>query len=189
MATDKFLLWSLPVALAAFVAGPIAVLRSFDLIGAPVLIEPKSYDHFQLSSNNSAVQLPATIPLMFEVAKYPTSSHQTLEVHDLRLMNLTSFADMVGKPTEPKMPATFLGYMSMTEVLRQKKRNPGSYPVGNLLLVTDVSFTGFDDESGEREVLLLETQRVRRFRLKNVQYDESTELLFGQVDWISEQTV
>ncbi|KAE9083753.1 hypothetical protein PF005_g22035 [Phytophthora fragariae] len=124
---------------------------------------------------------------MFEVAKYPASGRQTLEVHDLRLLNLTSFAEMVSPSSDEKTRAAIIGYMSMTEVLRQKKRNPGSYPVGDLLLVTDVHFTGFDDETGERESLILETQRARRFRLKNVQYDESTELLFGQVDWIDEQ--
>ncbi|KAK1928813.1 hypothetical protein P3T76_015751 [Phytophthora citrophthora] len=188
MPTDKFLLWSLPVALAAFVAGLLAVLRSFDLIRVPVPSEVKSYDYFHLSSNSSTVHLPDTIPLMFDVARYPANGHQTLEVHDLRLMNLTSFADKANQTEEKSSPA-FLGYMSVTEVLRQKKRNPGSYPMGDLLLVTEVSFTGFDDESGERELLVLETQRVRRFRLKNVQYDEPTELLFGQVDWISEQTV
>ncbi|KAE8877766.1 hypothetical protein PF010_g23804 [Phytophthora fragariae] len=94
---------------------------------------------------------------------------------------------MVSPSSDEKTRAAIIGYMSMTEVLRQKKRNPGSYPVGDLLLVTDVHFTGFDDETGERESLILETQRARRFRLKNVQYDESTELLFGQVDWIDEQ--
>ncbi|KAG7392020.1 hypothetical protein PHYPSEUDO_002729 [Phytophthora pseudosyringae] len=103
-------------------------------------------------------------------------------------MNLTSFAEMVGR-TDDKTPGALLGYMSMTEVLRQKKRNPGSYPVGDLLLVTDISFTGFDDEAGERETVVLETQRAKRFRLKDVHYDESTQLLFGQVDWIGEQTV
>ncbi|ETI36660.1 hypothetical protein F442_17117 [Phytophthora nicotianae P10297] len=63
-------------------------------------------------------------------------------------MNLTTFADMVETSTELKTPGAFVGYMSVTEVLRQMKRNPGSYPIGDLLLVTDVSFTGFDDEAG-----------------------------------------
>ncbi|KAG3099017.1 hypothetical protein PI124_g10973 [Phytophthora idaei] len=89
---------------------------------------------------------------MFEVSKYPAIGHQTLAVHDLRLMNLTVVAEMVGPSTEVKTPRALLGYMSVTEVLRQKKRNPGSYSESDLLLVTDVSFTGFDDESGEREL-------------------------------------
>lgn len=124
---------------------------------------------------------------MFEMGKYPAIGLQTLAVHDFRLMNLTPFAEMVGRSTE-NMPGAFLGYMSTTEVLRQKKRNLGSYPVGDLLLVTEDSFTRFDDEAGDREALILETQRTRRFQLKSVHYDESTELLFGQVDWIGEQT-
>ncbi|KAJ8559153.1 hypothetical protein ON010_g8295 [Phytophthora cinnamomi] len=191
MLSDKqFLLWSLPLALVAFVAGPLTVLHAFDLIAStpPPTHTPQAYiSDFGLIANSSATRLPDTIPLMFEVAKYPAVGRQTLEVHDLRLLNLTSFAEMVSRSAQEMAPAAIIGYMSMTEVLRQKKRSPGSYPVGDLLLVTDVHFTGFDDEAGERESLILETQRARRFRLKNVQYDESTELLFGQVEWIGEQ--
>ncbi|EGZ16587.1 hypothetical protein PHYSODRAFT_299991 [Phytophthora sojae] len=194
MPSDKqFLLWSLPLALVAFLAGPLAVLHSFDLIAptpATNNAPPIDTSDFGLVANNSAAaSLPDTIPLMFEVAKYPAIGRQTLEVHHLRLLNLTSFAEMVSRSADERAPSTaIVGYLSMTEVLRHKKRNPGSYPVGDLLLVTDVHFTGFDDETGERESLILETQRVRRFRLKNVQYDESTELLFGQVEWIGEQS-
>ncbi|GMF58529.1 unnamed protein product [Phytophthora fragariaefolia] len=189
MLSDKqFLLWSLPLALVAFLAGPLAVLHSFDLI-APVpvttLTPQNPTSDFKLSANGSTTH-PDTIPLMFEVAKYPAIGHQTLEVQDLRLLNLTSFAAMVSRSTDEMAPAV-IGYMSITEVLRQKRRNPRSYPVGDLLLVTDVSFTGFDDEAGERESLILETQRAQRFRLKNVQYDESTGLLFGQVEWAEKQ--
>ncbi|KAH7482378.1 hypothetical protein KRP22_008263 [Phytophthora ramorum] len=185
MLNKQFLLWLLPLSVVAFVAGPLAVLHSFDLADPAAMhtLQPTA-----LSASIVAAGLPNTIPLMFEVVKYPAIGHQTLEVHNLRLMNLTSFAGMVGRPAEEKTTAALLGYMSMTEVLRQKKRSPDSYPVGDLLFVTKVYFTGFDDEAGERESLILETQRARRFRLKSVQYDESTELLFGEVAWEAEQT-
>jgi hypothetical protein len=189
MLSDKqFLLLSLPLAMVAFLAGPLAVLHSFDLI-SPGTSHPLSHieQGLELSASVLAAKLPDTIPLLFEVAKYPAVGRQTLEVHDLRLMNLTSFADLAGQPANEWTPPALIGYMSMTEVLRQKKRNPGSYPVGDLLFVTEAHFTGFDDEAGEHESLVLETRRARRFWLKSVQYDESTQLLFGRVEWEGEQ--
>lgn len=183
MLSDKqFLLLSLPLAMVAFLAGPLTVLHYFDLI-SPASNHLSDIEHgLDLSAKVLAAKLPDTIPLLFEVAKYPAIGYQTLEVDDLRLMNLTSFVELVSQPAKEWAPPALIGYMSMTEVLRQKKRNPDSYPVGDLLLVTEAYFTGFDDEAGERESLVLETHRARRFQLKSVQYDESTELLFGQVE-------
>ncbi|KAF1773991.1 IQ motif, EF-hand binding site [Phytophthora cactorum] len=85
---------SLPIALAAFVAGPHAVLHSFGLTRPA----NNGNDHnVQLSTNSSFAHLPDTIPLMFEVSKYPAIGHQTLAVHNLRLMNLTVVTEMVGQ--------------------------------------------------------------------------------------------
>ncbi|KAF1773988.1 IQ motif, EF-hand binding site [Phytophthora cactorum] len=86
--------YSLPIALAAFVAGPHAVLHSFGLTRPA----NNGNDHnVQLSTNSSFAHLPDTIPLMFEVSKYPAIGHQTLAVHNLRLMNLTVVTEMVGQ--------------------------------------------------------------------------------------------
>lgn len=172
MLTEKqFLLWFIPLAIATFVSGPLAVLHAI-----PPL------DGRAITSKTQAAQLPSSIPLLVQTEPYPATGYQTLEVDDLRLMNLTSFTSMVSSSSENPTPA-LLGYVSLTRLFKQKKTF-NSYPQGELLLVTKVSFSGFDDEEHESEHLILETQHARRFQLRSVGLDEETGLLFGQVEWL-----
>lgn len=175
MLTEKqFLLWFIPLAIATFVSGPLAVLHAFHPL--------EHIDGRAINSKTDAAQLPSYIPLLVQTEPYPATGYQTLEVDDLRLMNLTSFTAMVQSSLQSPTPA-LLGYVSLTRLFKQKKTF-NSYPQGELLLVTKVSFSGFDDEEQEAEHLILETQHARRFQLTSVELDEETGLLFGQVEWL-----
>ncbi|RLN97074.1 hypothetical protein BBJ28_00013629 [Nothophytophthora sp. Chile5] len=186
MLSDKqFLLWFLPLALTTFISGPLAVLHSFDLLEPATCSLSLPRFGFKSADINDAL-LPEEIPLMFQMERYPATGRKTVEVRDLRLMNLTSFASMQS-PSSQEAPSTaLLGYISIAETAEQQEKDPSGYPEGDLLLITKISFSGFDDEAEQHELIELESHRARRFRLKTVRHDESTGLLFGRVEWIAD---